>query len=190
MPRPYTVACYYFPNYHVDARNEAAHGEGWTEWELVRRAEPRFPGHQQPRVPAWGYTDEADPAQMAQKIAAAADHGIDAFIFDWYWYDDGPYLQRGLDEGLIVTFHSTKIANFTTCKPVIYSGKNNSGLAFQRIVIQMFIRPIAVDAFDGGCAVDRNLFHHALDAVARDVLRVDEDGKPEIIQIQNIRRQK
>lgn len=101
MPRPYTVACYYFPNYHVDARNEAAHGEGWTEWELVRRAEPRFPGHQQPRVPAWGYTDEADPAQMAQKIAAAADHGIDAFIFDWYWYDDGPYLQRGLDEGFL-----------------------------------------------------------------------------------------
>jgi hypothetical protein len=27
---------------------------------------------------------------MAQKIAAAADHGIDAFIFDWYYYDDGP----------------------------------------------------------------------------------------------------
>ena len=28
-----TIACYYFPNYHIDARNERVHGCGWTEWE-------------------------------------------------------------------------------------------------------------------------------------------------------------
>ena len=97
----YTVACYYFPNYHVDPRNEAAHGPGWTEWDLVKRAEPRFAGHRQPRVPLWGYEDESDPSAMARKIAAAADHGIDAFIFDWYWYNDGPFLERGLDHGFL-----------------------------------------------------------------------------------------
>ena len=101
MTKPYTVACYYFPNYHVDPRNEVVHGTGWSEWALVKRAEPRFPGHCQPRVPAWGYGDEADPAVMAQKIAAAADHGIDVFLFDWYWYDDGPFLERGLDAGFL-----------------------------------------------------------------------------------------
>jgi hypothetical protein len=95
------IAAYYFPNYHRDERNEEVHGSGWTEWELVRRAEPRFPGHQQPNLPAWGETDEADPRVMAKKIDAAADHGLDAFIFDWYWYDDGPFLQRGLDEGFL-----------------------------------------------------------------------------------------
>jgi hypothetical protein len=47
------TAVYYFPNYHADARNEKLHGPGWTEWELVKRAEPRFPGHQQPKIPAW-----------------------------------------------------------------------------------------------------------------------------------------
>nr|CAA9259717.1 hypothetical protein AVDCRST_MAG63-2355 [uncultured Armatimonadetes bacterium] len=97
----YQVGAYYFPNYHVDKRNEAAHGAGWTEWELVKRAEPRFPGHAQPRVPAWGYEDEADPAVFARKIDAAADHGIGHFLFDWYWYDDGPFLQRALDEGYL-----------------------------------------------------------------------------------------
>ncbi|HTE21129.1 MAG TPA: glycoside hydrolase family 99-like domain-containing protein [Armatimonadota bacterium] len=97
-----TVACYYFGNYHPgDPRNEAVHGKGWTEWELVKAAKPRFPGHQQPIVPQWGYTDESDPKAMAQKIDAAADHGVDAFIFDWYYYNDGPFLERSLDRGFL-----------------------------------------------------------------------------------------
>ncbi len=96
------VACYYFGNYHPsDRRNEALKGKGWSEWDLVKQAKPRFPGHAQPRVPLWGYTDESDPKEMARKIDAAADHGIDAFIFDWYWYDDGPFLERPIDEGFM-----------------------------------------------------------------------------------------
>jgi hypothetical protein len=43
------VAVYYFPNYHVDTRNEKVHGQGWTEWRLVKNAKPRFPGHDQPK---------------------------------------------------------------------------------------------------------------------------------------------
>ena len=97
--KSYFVTAYYFPNYHVDTRNEQIHGKNWTEWELVKAAKPRFKDHQLPNVPAWGYTDEADPEQMAQKIEAAAEHGIDAFIFDWYYYDDGLFLERGIEEG-------------------------------------------------------------------------------------------
>ena len=97
----FTVAAYYFPNYHPDRRNQAFHGPGWTEWELVKNAKPRFYAHNQPKVPLWGYTDESDPGQMAQKIDAAADHGINAFIFDWYYYDDGPFLERGVEEGFM-----------------------------------------------------------------------------------------
>ncbi len=94
------TAVYYFPNFHVDPRNEAVHGKGWTEWELMKHAGARFPGHMQPKIPAWGYEDEADPAVMAKKIDAAADHGLDAFIFDWYWYE-GPFLERALNEGFL-----------------------------------------------------------------------------------------
>lgn len=99
--KPVEVAVYYFGNYHQDARNAKRYGEGWTEWKLVKEATPRFEGHRQPRVPAWGYADEADPAEMARKIDAAASHGVDAFIFDWYWYDDGPFLERSLDDGFL-----------------------------------------------------------------------------------------
>ena len=100
-PNPIRVGCYYFPNYHVDPRNEKIHGPGWTEWQLVRHATSRFPGHQQPKVPVWGYEDESRPEVMEKKIDAAVDHGIDHFLFDWYHYEDGPFLERCLEQGLL-----------------------------------------------------------------------------------------
>ncbi len=107
---PVTVACYYFGNYHPgDPRNEKSKGPGWSEWELVRAARPRFPGHHQPNVPLWGYTDESDPKVMAQKIDAAADHGIDAFIFDWYYYNDGPFLDRPIDNGFLQASNNARL---------------------------------------------------------------------------------
>ena len=51
----------------------------------------------QPRVPLHGYEDEADPAVLQAKIAMAVDSGVDAFIFDWYWYGGRPYLERPLE---------------------------------------------------------------------------------------------
>jgi len=99
--KEYEVAVYYFPNFHLDKRNENYHGKGWSEWELVKEARPRFEGHRQPKVPLWGYTDEADPDQMAEKIQAASSNGIYAFIFDWYYYNDGLFLERALEEGFM-----------------------------------------------------------------------------------------
>jgi hypothetical protein len=101
-PDKITVASYYFGNYHPgDPRNAKMKGPNWSEWELVKAAKPRFPGHHQPNVPLWGYIDESDPKVMAQKIDAAADHGIDAFIFDWYYYNDGPFLDSPIDHGFL-----------------------------------------------------------------------------------------
>lgn len=94
------VAAYYFPGFHADSRSEAWHGAGWTEWELLKRAEPRYAGHYQPRVPEWGHFDEADPHWAARQARLAREHGITAFLFDWYWYD-GPFLNRALDEGFL-----------------------------------------------------------------------------------------
>ena len=101
-PNKITVASYYFGNYHPnDPRNASSKGKDWSEWELVKAAKPRFPGHQQPKVPLWGHADESDPKVMARKIEAAAEHGVDAFIFDWYYYNDGPFLDRPIDNGFL-----------------------------------------------------------------------------------------
>ena len=98
----YEVAVYYFPNYHPDSINALWHGKDWTEWEVVKSAKPRFAGHEQPKVPSWGYFDEADPKWTAKEIDLAADNGIDCFIYDWYWYSNtGKYLHDGLEKGFL-----------------------------------------------------------------------------------------
>jgi Glycosyltransferase WbsX len=156
-----TVAAYYFANFHPnDPRNEIVKGKGWSEWELVKEAKPRFPGEHQPNVPLWGYGDESDPKVMAQKIDAAADHGINVFIFDWYYYNDGPFLDSPLDKGFLKASNNNRIkfalmwANhnwsdihpYTTGTPknILYPGKVTPA-TFERIcdhvIKDYFLRP-------------------------------------------------
>lgn len=101
----YTVAIYYWPNFHRDDYHQSKKGDGWTEWEIVKNGTPKFPGHLQPKVPLWGYRDESDPQEMARSIGAMADAGIGAIIFDWYRYDDdingGVMIERALREGFL-----------------------------------------------------------------------------------------
>lgn len=104
-----TVAAYYYPCEHTDPRWDKAKYPGFTEWDLIRKAKPRFPGHKQPKVPLWGCTDESDPKVMAQKIDAAAEYGVGAFIFDWYYYDDGPYLEGALERGFLQATNNSRI---------------------------------------------------------------------------------
>ncbi len=104
----YTVTAYYWPNYHVDPRNEKLFGPGWTEWEITKWARPRFEGHEQPKIPLWGYEDESDPKVMARKIDAAAKHGVDVLLFDWYYYNEGSFLRSALDQGFLKAANNHK----------------------------------------------------------------------------------
>ena len=105
----YEVVAYYFPQYHPDARNDVWHGQGWTEWDILKAARPRYPGHRQPIVPAWGYFNEADPTWTAREIDLAADHGITTFLYDWYWYDDKPFLHEALENGFLAAPNNARL---------------------------------------------------------------------------------
>ncbi|MCQ3035234.1 MAG: glycoside hydrolase family 99-like domain-containing protein [Bacilli bacterium] len=95
------LSVFYFPNFHKgDKHNEAWHGHDWTEWNLMKHAKPRFEGHEIP-TPLWGYEDESDPDVMEKKIKAMKDHAITNVLFDWYWYEDGPFLNKCLEEGFL-----------------------------------------------------------------------------------------
>lgn len=92
------VYAWYFPNWHPgDRLNDGWHGRNWTEWEGVKYASKRFDGHVIYH-PLWGYEDEADPQIMGKKIDAALEHGVDGFMWDFYWFErEGGYRLRALD---------------------------------------------------------------------------------------------
>lgn len=97
----YFIASYYFPGWDINGQNVKKYGHKWTGWEQLKNAKPRFIGHKQPKVPLWGYENEADPVVMSKKIKTAHEYGVDAFIFDWYYNDGGPYLNGALDNGFL-----------------------------------------------------------------------------------------
>jgi len=102
---PQAVA-YYFPCWH---RLPEQKGESLGEWPSIASATPRFEGHLQPKHPIWGIEDESDPQVMAKKIATAADHGLSAFIFCWYYHEQGGYLDRALHEGYLRAANKTRL---------------------------------------------------------------------------------
>ena len=105
----YWVACYYQPYYHQDPRAVREYGMGWTGWDLVKNNRQQSGGHLKPGIPMWDYTDDSDPRDMEQKIDAAADHGVDVFIFDWYYNNDGPFLQGAIEQGYFLAGNNDRM---------------------------------------------------------------------------------
>ncbi len=106
----YDVAAYIWPSYTGDEpRTRMFWPEGNGEWETVRNAGPKFPGHRWPRRPLWGYCNEADPRVMEMQIDAAADHGVNVFIYDWYWYDGRPFLETCLNNGYLKARNNDRV---------------------------------------------------------------------------------
>jgi hypothetical protein len=106
----YYVAAYVWPSLHHDQRfGDMLWPEGIGEWEVIKKGTPRFEGHYQPKVPLWGYEMDDDPVVMERWIDAATDHGVNVFIFDWYWYDGGPFLESSLNNGFLKARNNEKM---------------------------------------------------------------------------------
>jgi hypothetical protein len=101
--KSYDVAAYIWPAYHNDPRwsEIGLFPDGKGEWEAVYSARPKFEGHRQPRVPLWGYFDETDPRMQEKIIRTATKYRVNTFIFDWYWFDNRPFLEDVLDKGFL-----------------------------------------------------------------------------------------
>ena len=109
----YTVAAYVWPSTHHDERfGDMLWPEKTGEWEIIKKGSARFEGHYQPKMPLWGYEMDDDPKVMEKWIDAASDHGVNTFIFDWYWFDEGPFLESSLNNGFLKAKNRDKMNFF------------------------------------------------------------------------------
>ena len=106
----YDIAAYIWPSYTGDEpRSRIFWPEGYGEWQTVKAMKPFYEGHKWSRKPLWGYVNEADPYVMEMQIEAAAAHGVNVFIYDWYWYDDRPFLEQCLNNGYLKARNNDKV---------------------------------------------------------------------------------
>ena len=110
----YDIAAYVWPAYQPEPRwaELGIFKAGKGEWQSVWEARPKWEGHEQPRKPLWGYENEADPKVVEKKIDAAVSHGVNVFIYDWYWYGGRPFLEDALNKGFLGAANNEKMKFF------------------------------------------------------------------------------
>jgi hypothetical protein len=159
----YYVAAYVWPSCHDESvSRNALWDEGIGEWEIIRKGTPRFEGHYQPKAPLWGYEMDDDPKVVEKWIDIATGHGVNVFIYDWYWYDEGPYLENALNNGFLKAANNNKMQFYIMwanhdlaknyCNPYRYGDDNsllwdaavdwkNFKIITDRIINQYFKQP-------------------------------------------------
>lgn len=106
----YHIAAYIWPSCHDDTLGRRMlWPEGTGEWEVIKKGNPRFEGHYQPRQPLWGHEMDNDPKVVERWIDAAVNHGVNVFVYDWYWYDGKPFLESALNDGFLGAANNEKM---------------------------------------------------------------------------------
>lgn len=99
-PKP-TVVAFHLPQFHPTRINDANWGPGFSEWTNVVKAQPLFPGHQQPKLPGMlSFYDLRCPEALQEQAEVARLARVDAFCFYYYRFGAQRALERPLNNML------------------------------------------------------------------------------------------
>lgn len=95
------IITFYLPQYHTIPENDKWWGDGFTDWNNVKKGFPRFKGHYQPHVPSeLGYYDLTNENTRIAQAELAKEYGISAFCYYHYWFNEKMLLEKPLNEVL------------------------------------------------------------------------------------------
>lgn len=103
MKKAPSVLAYLYPGWVRD--------RAFDEWDIVISAKVSFEGHQQPKRPVRTYYYDRSNC-IKDQIELAQEHGIDGFVFCWYWDVGRVLLPQALDSFMesIVDYPDFKFA--------------------------------------------------------------------------------
>jgi hypothetical protein len=91
----------FLPQFHEIQENNEWWGKGFTEWKNVKKAQPLYKGHHQPRKPGdpnqyLNYYELSNSETLKKQINLAKSHGIYGFGIYYYWFSGKILLEKPL----------------------------------------------------------------------------------------------
>jgi len=89
------IIAWHLPQFHRIKENDIWWGDGFTEWVNVKKTQPHFNGHNQPRQPLNNnYYDMLEHKTMLWQKELSESHGIDGFCYYHYWFNGHKLLEK------------------------------------------------------------------------------------------------
>ena len=89
------ILAYNLPAFHRIPENDEWWGEGFTEWDNVRKGKPLYDGHIQPMIPYNGYYyDLSKKEDVIRQTELAKEYGVSGFVYYHYWFNGKLLLEK------------------------------------------------------------------------------------------------
>ena len=92
------IIAFYLPQFHTFEENDMWWGEGFTEWTNVKKAEPLFEGHMQPKIPLnKNYYNLLDLDTLKWQCELSREYGVYGFCYYHYWFDGKMLMNKPME---------------------------------------------------------------------------------------------